>query len=37
MSPDLYDAYRTAGTHLRAAWDWYVLQIDEWGLPVVLV
>lgn len=37
MSPDLYDAYRTAGAHLHAAWDWYVLQIDEWGLPVVLV
>lgn len=37
MSPELYDAYRTAGVHVAGVWDWYLLQIDEWGLPVVLV
>ncbi len=37
MSPELYDAYRTAGHNLHAAADWYLLQIDEWGWPVVLV
>lgn len=37
MSPELYDAYRTAGIHVTGVWDWYLLQIDEWGLPVVLV
>lgn len=37
MSPDLYDAYRTAGHNLHGLWDWYLLQIDAYGLPVVLV
>ena len=37
MSPDVYDAYRTAGIHVAGVWDWYLLQIDVWGLPVVLV
>lgn len=37
MSPALYDAYRTAGHNLHAAADWYLLQIDVYGLPVVLV
>jgi hypothetical protein len=33
----LYDAYRTAGIHVTGVWDWYLLQIDVYGLPVVLV
>ncbi len=37
MSPELYDAYRTAGIHVAGVWDWYLLQIDVYGLPVVLV
>jgi hypothetical protein len=37
VSPELYDAYRTAGHNLHAAADWYLLQIDEWGWPIVLV
>lgn len=37
MNPDVYDAYRTAGIHIAGVWDWYLLQIDVYGLPVVLV
>ena len=37
MSPELRDAYRTAGIHVAGVWDWYLLQIDEWGWPLVLV
>lgn len=36
MNPDLYGAYRTADGHLGRLVDWYVLQIDAWGLAVVL-
>jgi len=37
VSPELYYAYQTAGHNLGGVWDWYLLQIDEWGLPVVIV
>lgn len=37
MSPDVYGAYRAAGIRVHGVWDWYLLQIDIWGWPTVLV
>lgn len=36
MNPDLYDGYRTAAGHARQLADWWLLQLDTWGLAVFL-
>lgn len=36
MSPEQIDGYRTAAHTLHGAADWYLLQLDAWGLGVFL-
>ena len=36
MNPDLYDGYRTAAGHAQQLADWWLLQLDTWGLAIFL-
>lgn len=36
MNPDLYDGYRTAGQRLGSVADWYIDQLADHGLIVVV-
>jgi hypothetical protein len=36
VSPETVDGYRHAAHALHGFWDWYLLQLDTWGIAVAL-